>query len=245
MIEAKSLLGAVVLPSYNETHSISKLILDLDLSLPPHWHMVVVDDSPNDETYEYVLKAFDKASRDASNLHILRNEGKSGRGAAVQRGMSFCINYLKPDFIVEMDSDGSHTVESVMRLVHAPKTQEFVIGSRYVKGSRIDGWPLLRRVFSILTNKVLRLAFRSQLSDWTNGLRRYSTNASLIQLDHKFINKGFICLSEQVLLLGKQGIDPIEVPIHFVDRTHGASTITHMEILQSVRGILGLYRHWR
>lgn len=245
MIEAKPLFGVVVLPSYNESQSISKLILELDLSLPPNWHMVVVDDSPNNETYETVLKAFSKTLRDASNLHILRNEGKSGRGAAVQRGMSFCINKLKPDFIVEMDSDGSHTVDSVMKLVDAPISQELVIGSRYVKGSRIDGWPLLRRVFSRLTNKVLRLAFKSQLSDWTNGLRRYSTNASLIQLDHKFINKGFICLSEQILLLRKHGIQPIEVPIVFVDRTHGASTITHMEILQSVRGILGLYLRWR
>jgi dolichol-phosphate mannosyltransferase len=245
LAELESSRGAVVLPSYNETESISKLILELDSSLPPQWEMVVVDDSPTNETQRNVLEAFQSANRDPSKLHILRNEGKSGRGAAVQRGIGFCMSNLNPEFIIEMDSDGSHTVDSVMRLVSAPKTHEFVIGSRYLKDSKILGWPLLRRVFSILTNMMLRRVFRAQLSDWTNGLRRYSVKASLIQLDHQFTNKGFICLSEQALLLREHEINPFEVPIVFIDRTHGVSTITHMEIWQSVKGIFGLYRQWR
>jgi dolichol-phosphate mannosyltransferase len=132
-----------------------------------------------------------------------------------------------------------------MRLVNTSKAHDFVIGSRYLESSEIVGWPIGRRIFSILTNRVLKCIFKSQLSDWTNGLRRYSAQASIIQLEHEFVNKGFICLSEQILILRKKGIEPFEVPIVFVDRTHGMSTITHMEILESVRGIFGLYQKWR
>ena len=245
MIEIDLTTGAVVLPSYNETQSISKLLLELDIALPFHWNIVVVDDSPTNETQRIVLEAFGKALRHPSKLHLMRNNNKSGRGAAVQRGIGFCISNLSPEFIIEMDSDGSHTIDSVMGLVNTSKSHDFVIGSRYLESSEIVGWPIGRRIFSILTNRVLKCIFKSQLSDWTNGLRRYSAQASIIQLEHKFVNKGFICLSEQILILRKKGIEPFEVPIVFVDRTHGMSTITHMEILQSVRGIFGLYQKWR
>lgn len=233
--------GVLVLPAYKETESISKLLAELDLNVPLDWHFVVVDDSPTDETAEFVHLVFGTLKREASRLHILRNPQKSGRGAAIQRGFVFATNSIKPDFLIEMDSDGSHTVEAVLRVLQAPQDEHFVIGSRYIPESSIIGWPLTRRIFSRFINYVLKYIFRSELNDWTNGLRRYSTKAVAIQLEHEFANKGFISLSEQTLLLMDHGILPVEVPITFIERVHGSSTVTYRELLDSIQGIVGLY----
>jgi dolichol-phosphate mannosyltransferase len=233
--------GALVLPAYKETESISKLLIELDSTIPLDWHFVVVDDSPTDETADCVHLVFGTLKRDASNLHILRNSRKSGRGAAIQRGFVFATNAIKPDFLIEMDSDGSHTAEGVLRVLEAPKEEHFVIGSRYLPKSSIIGWSLTRRIFSRLINYVLKYIFRSELNDWTNGLRRYSAKAVAIQLEHEFVNRGFISLSEQTLLLKDHEILPVEVPITFIERVHGSSTVTYRELLDSIKGIFGIY----
>lgn len=233
--------GVLVLPAYKETESISKLLNDLDSKIPLDWHFIVVDDSPTDETAECVHLIYGTLKREASKLHILRNSRKSGRGAAIQRGFVFATNSIKPDFLIEMDSDGSHTIEAVLRVLEAPKDEHFVIGSRYLPGSSIIGWPLTRRIFSRYINHALKYIFRSELNDWTNGLRRYSAKAVAIQLEHDFTTRGFISLSEQTLLLKDHGILPIEVPITFIERVHGSSTVTYRELLDSIKGIVGIY----
>jgi len=233
--------GVLVLPAYKETESISRLLDELDSNIPLNWHFVVVDDSPTNETAECVQLVFSTLKREASNLHILRNSRKSGRGAAIQQGFIFSANSIKPDFLIEMDSDGSHTVEAVLRVLAAPKEEDFVIGSRYLPQSSIIGWSLTRRIFSRIINHILKLIFRSALNDWTNGLRRYSAKAVAIQIEHEFVNRGFISLSEQTLLLKDHGILPIEVPITFIERVHGSSTVTYKELLDSIKGIVGLY----
>lgn len=235
------LIGVLVLPAFKETVSIYNLLHELDLRIPPQWHLIVVDDTPSNETENFVTKAFSELKREKSNLHLLRNPQKSGRGAAVQQAFTFAVTHIDFEFIIEMDSDGSHTIESVLGLVDAPKDRQFVIGSRYLPESKIIGWPLSRRVFSLLTNFLLKSIFRIGVNDWTNGLRRYSAKAVEIQCNYNFQNKGFICLTEQILVLNDQGISSFEIPIAFVDRMHGASTVTHMEILKSLKGIFGLY----
>jgi dolichol-phosphate mannosyltransferase len=235
--------GAVVLPTFKETSSVYNLLIEIDLKIPENWHIIIVDDSPTDETEVHVLKAFNELKRKETTLHFLKNPKKSGRGAAVQQGFEFAVTHLDPEFVVEMDSDGSHTTESLLALLSAPYHQEFVIGSRYLPESQIVGWPLTRRIFSRLTNYILKSIFHIEINDWTNGLRRYSIETIDIQRGHKFQNKGFICLSEQILLLNHHDIVPFEVPITFIDRTHGMSSVTHMEIFQSLLGVLKLYIH--
>ena len=152
------------------------------------------------------------------------------------------VSWRSPlNFLIEMDSDGSHTIEAVMRVIEAPTDEHFVIGSRYLPGSSIIGWPLTRRIFSRYLNHALKYIFRSELNDWTNGLRRYSAKAVAIQLEHDFTNRGFISLSEQTLLLKDHGILPVEVPITFIERVHGSSTVTYTELLDSIKGIVGIY----
>jgi hypothetical protein len=78
------------------------------------------------------------------------------------------------------------------------------------------------------------------MKDVTNGLRRYSINAVDLILGSEANSTGFIYLSEQALLISRSGLEIKEIPIVFIDRELGASTVTWREIVSSILGILKL-----
>jgi dolichol-phosphate mannosyltransferase len=171
---------------------------------------------------------------------------KSGRGSAVLRGLLLARNkFPKAMNFVECDADESHRVEDVLRVLKVGQKNDFVIGSRYLRDSQILGWPFSRRVFSRGLNIVIPKLLQLEIRDITNGLRSYSVKATDILLSHQFMNSGFIMLSEIALLLGDRRIVPYELPSIFVNRRLGNSTVTKVEIVDSLTGLLNLFIKYR
>ena len=54
------------------------------------------------------------------------------------------------------------------------------------------------------------------------------------------INKGFTYLSEQAFVIHSSQLKLAEIPITFVERVAGRSTVTWREVLTSLRGVLSL-----
>jgi threonine aldolase len=102
------------------------------------------------------------------------------------------------------------------------------------------GWPASRRAFSWFLNKTIPRLTGVRLHDITNGLRRYSKNAAIEILSEVQVNKGFIYLSEQAIVISKARMVISEEPIIFQDRTLGTSTVTWREIVNSLYGIIKL-----
>ena len=84
------------------------------------------------------------------------------------------------------------------------------------------------------------MILRMEINDVTNGLRRYSISATNIILEKESRNAGFTYLSEQALVVTRAKLRVLEIPIHFIDRIHGESTVTYREITQSIKGIFKL-----
>ena len=66
--------GAIVLPTYNETESICKLLIELDSNIPLNWYLIIVDDSPTTRTEDLVKEVFAKARRDRDRFHSNRDQ---------------------------------------------------------------------------------------------------------------------------------------------------------------------------
>jgi dolichol-phosphate mannosyltransferase len=233
---------AFILPTYRETQSVYELICQLDSVISPLSYIVIIDDSEDSETASWVERAFARSNRSREALVILRNGSKSGRGAAVRRGLEWAHGNTSAEIFVEMDSDGSHSPEMVSRVVDSMGKNEFVIGSRYMKESRIIGWPMTRRVFSFAINYALRRIFKIEVRDWTNGLRGYSRAATKCLISRESITSGFIFLSEQLIVLTGNGFSAHEIPIIFYNRTIGESTVTWRELRDSILGIWQIRR---
>lgn len=236
-----SIQQVIVIPSYNETQALPLFINQLAAGLGPSDAVMVMDDSNWEVAKELETLCKDAVSGFKANFFFFNHDGKSGRGSAIRRGFKKSVE-LFPDlrFVLECDADGSHRAIDVLNVKNSDSPSDLLIGSRYLAGSKIIGWPLSRRVFSFILNALIPKFLGIEVKDITNGLRRYSLPAVAVLLAEDQSNKGFIYLSEQALLVRNADLTISEIPIEFIDRTLGSSTVTWREILDSMRGIISL-----
>lgn len=231
----------IAIPSYNEYASLPLLIQGLAPALSEKEAVLILDDSLY-EVFAATKQAVVAAFKDSNGVLIFSHyEGKSGRGSAVRRGMRLSFErYPNLVHFIECDADGSHRVEDIIKVKNSQSTCDLLIGSRYLNGSEIKGWPLQRKIFSKILNVVIPFVLRIPVKDITNGLRRYSPKAIKQILLFEPINKGFIYLSEQALIAQSKKLTICETPIIFTNRAAGRSTITWNEVLVSIKGIMYL-----
>ncbi len=228
----------IVLPTYNEKDNIYALIECLQREfkkLPHDMSILVVDDDSPDGTAHVVAEI----QRLYANVFLLTGK-KKGLGAAYIRGMTYALNTLEADALIQMDADFSHKCEDVARLIQALEDgADLVIGSRYVQGGKIpDNWGLIRVMNSRWGNRAARyIAALHNVRDCTAGFRIY--RASLLK---KFaltdVNvQGY---AFQVALLNKavkNGAIIKEIPVEFVDRTMGESKLGLKDILEFILNV--------
>jgi dolichol-phosphate mannosyltransferase len=234
-------LNVIIIPSYNETLALPELLRGLSSGLSLQDAVIVMDDSSEEISKQVEHNCLEAIKN--SNFEFKFNESglKSGRGAAVRRGMALALSeFPNVETILECDADGSHRPEDILGIKNSSSKADLLVGSRYLKSSRILGWPLTRRLFSWFLNRSIPRLTRIELKDITNGLRRYSKEATEVILSKDQVNTGFIYLSEQALLISRAGMAISEESIIFVDRTLGKSTVTRREISDSLYGIFKL-----
>ena len=75
-----------------------------------------------------------------SEVEVLHRAGKDGLGKAYLAGFEYALA-RGAELVVVMDADFSHDPEHLPALVEAAADSDLVLGSRYVPGGKIVGWP--------------------------------------------------------------------------------------------------------
>jgi len=221
----------IIIPTYNEQDNISQLIETLDGSYSDS-DILVVDDGA-DETANLVKQA----QAHKSNLFLLKRIGKGGRGTAVLAGLKYGLE-KDYDFLVEMDADFSHDPKDLSALLKLAQPNSVVIGSRYVRGSKIIGWPLRRRIFSRFANFYAGLILGIGIKDYTDGYRVYGREA-VKKIDFSQIkSSGYIVLSEIAYQLFLKGVKFYEWPIIFINRREGTSNFSFKEVKEALGSVM-------
>jgi len=222
----------IILPSYNEELNIGNMLENLRKEFS-NFFILVIDDSSNDLT----KKEFEKYKND--NCEIISRNKKLGRGSAIRLVFEYAI---KNDYsiIIEMDSDLSHDPKDLHNMINKFKNEDFdiIIGSRYLKESKIINWGIKRIIFSKLGNFLARFLFKYSIKDYTNGFRVYKNKVIKKVIQSKQINFGFIYLTEILIIAIKNGFSISEVPITFVNRIKGKSSVNLKSIIESFLGVL-------
>ena len=120
-----------------------------------------------------------------------------------------------------------------------------MIGSRYVAGGAIEGWPLKRHLMSRGVNAYARWLLGLPAKDCSGAFRCYRT-ALLAQVDFDAIRSRGYSFQEEILWqLKRLGATFGETPITFADRQHGTSKINSHEAWAALGIILTLgARNW-
>ena len=104
-----------------------------------------------------------------------------------------------------------------------------VIGSRYVKGGEISGWPFTRKVISKTANFIARNSLGLKLHDCTSGFRCYST-IFLREAVNSLHSHTYEIQIETVRQATLKKFAIKESPIVFVNRKRGKSKLSLTEI---------------
>ncbi|MBI84560.1 MAG: glycosyl transferase [Planctomycetaceae bacterium] len=231
----------ISLATYNEIENIPDLVNDIQVVLPKA-DVLVVDDNSPDGTGKWVAER----SKCDHRLHGLHRGSKQGLGTAILAGMRFAAE-KDYDYFVSMDADYSHHPQFLPALVAGMEQQrrlacDVMIGSRYVSGGGIHGWPWTRRIMSRAVNLYARWLLRLSAGDCSGGFRCYRIS-SLRRIDPSTVRSAGYAFQEEFLwCLKKSGAEIAETPICFADRTRGQSKIDFHEAWSAlwVIGRLGL-----
>ncbi|MEY2841864.1 MAG: hypothetical protein RLY74_1005 [Actinomycetota bacterium] len=216
----------VILPTYNEVESISKIIERI-LKHIRNVDLLIVDGASNDGTYDVVSKIAVSKTR----VNLISEGSKRGLGKAYLAGFAWGLaqSYSR---IVAMDADLSHRVRDLSRLLEVEA--DLVIGSRWVNGGGIENWSKFRELLSRFANKYVQIMLRLDVADATSGFRVYSTNL-LRRMDFQSIkSEGYTFQIEMVRAARKIGAEIIEVPIIFREREFGKSKISRAIVFEAM-----------
>ena len=211
----------VVIPTFNESESITALLARLDrardsLSDKYHIEILIVDDSSADKTAEIAR------SLNLKNLLVLSQVSKSGLGQAYIAGFKQGLigNY---QYFVEMDADLSHQPEQLSDLLAVASEKDLVIGTRWMSGGKVVNWPIGRRILSKFGTKYAAFVLNLPYRDLTSGYRVLSRQLLMkIDLD-QIQTRGYGFQIEIALKAIQSGFKIKEVPITFVERENGRS----------------------
>jgi dolichol-phosphate mannosyltransferase len=218
----------VVLPTYNESENIDRVLRRVRQSLAAAAVLVVDDGSP-DGTADIA----ERVGKELGNIEVLRRHEKSGLGSAYRAGFRWGLDH-QFDVCIEMDADLSHEPEALPDLVGALGSGcELAVGSRYVPGGVIPNWAWHRRLLSRGGNVYASGLLGLGVADSTSGFRAYAASVlRRIDLDHIRAD-GYGFQIEMTYQAKRAGATIVEVPIRFVDRVDGQSKMSTVIVVEA------------
>jgi dolichol-phosphate mannosyltransferase len=162
-------LFSVVIPARNEEGSVGTTVEHVHAALTarsiPH-ELIVVNDGSTDGTQALL----EKLTQTIPNLRPLINTGENGFGRAI----IFGLDAIRGDAVCIMMADESDSPDDLVRywdLLCAGN--ECVFGSRFIKGSEVFDYPVLKRVLNRLMNHFIKTIFGISLNDTSNAFKAY------------------------------------------------------------------------
>jgi len=248
---SKIVTFSVVIPTYNESENILRLITEIEKNLPTSQftEIIIVDDNSPDGTGKLVENYIDKqetnAKKDSSansnsnncRVKIVNRTVKNGLIPAIVDG----VKQSSGTNILIMDADFSHPPEVVPKIMHelALNPNSIVIGSRFIAGGKVVGWPQRRKILSKGASTLARLGLNvKRVKDPMSGF--FALPRELLQ-NISFDTKGYKILLE--ILVKNKEIPIKEIPYTFTDRQSGKSKMNYNVIANYAEAIWQLYQH--
>lgn len=196
----------LLIPAFNEEKSLKSTVENLKLKCS-NIDFLIINDGSKDETVQ--------VCRD-NHYPFLDLPTNLGLAGALQAGMKYAYRH-NYDCAIQFDADGQHLPEYVMSLIEAIKTNDIVIGSRFIdqkkpRSLRMFGNNLISYAIKITTGKTIK--------DPTSGMRAF--NKRMI----KYLALGLNYGPEPdtvSFLIKRANAKVVEVPVKMAERVAGES----------------------
>jgi glycosyltransferase involved in cell wall biosynthesis len=148
-------MNAAVIPAYNEEKTIREVANRTKKFVD---HVVVVDDSSTDGTFDEAKKA---------GVEVIRHEKNRGKAQALKTGFT---SIGESDLVITMDGDLQHLPEEIPFLLNCiEEGSDLCIGSRFLSDSNC--MPLLNRISNKIASTLLSILAGQRITDPQSGFR--------------------------------------------------------------------------
>ncbi|NHI82939.1 MAG: polyprenol monophosphomannose synthase [Candidatus Thorarchaeota archaeon] len=207
-------MRTIIIPTVNEAANVGRLIpLIFRYIGEDNTSVLVVDDNSTDGTIDVVERLSEQY-----DVHLLERGHKLGISSAVQQG---AVRANKGHVAV-MDADFSHHPKYLPLLFEKlDEGYDVVIGSRYILGGGVKGWPAYRVVMSKGATAIAKALFRMPVKDPMSGFVAVRSSDILIE---SIKNPGSKFVLE--VIIGNCSLRYAEIPINFENRRRGESKMS-------------------
>lgn len=222
---------AVLIPCYNESKTIAKVVADYRAALPEA-EIYVYDNNSTDHT--------DDIARQAGA--IVRYEYRQGKGNVIRT----MFREIEADCYLMIDGDDTYPAENAREMVQLvlDKKVDMVVGDRLSATYFTEN----KRPFHNLGNRMVRglvnTLFKGDIRDIMTGYRAFS-----YQFVKSFpvLSKGFEIETEMTIHALDKNLSVQSVPVEYRDRPQGSVSKlnTYSDGFKVLRTILRLFKEYR
>lgn len=215
---------SVVIPAHNEEDCIRQSICDVVTELKNEnieHEIIVVNDNSSDDTG----KIIEELAKTYSTVRLVNRKGYCGFGRAVKDGLSNITGDAVGIFMGDLSDDPKDVIKCFREI---EKGYDCVFGSRFIKGSVVKDYPLIKLLINRIANNFIRILFFIKANDITNAFKFYRTD--VIKAVEPFQALHFNITVEIPLKAIARGFSFIQIPINWYGRKSGVSKlgIRHM-----------------
>jgi dolichol-phosphate mannosyltransferase len=220
----KQMKLSVIIPAQNEVASIQSTVEEIVAALERDsipYEVIVIDDASSDGTAAAVEQL------EGTNPHVrcYRSHSPRGFGFAVREG----FDRFEGDAVAIVMADGSDDPADLVRYYRLlEEGYDCAFGSRFMRGSRVEGYPRLKLALNRIANVGVRLLFRHGYNDTTNAFKAY--RREVIENCKPLLSNHFNLTVELPLKAIVRGHTFGVVPISWRNRTSGTSKLKIQEM---------------
>ena len=222
---------AVLIPCYNESKTIEKVVKDYKNALPEA-DIYVYDNNSTDGTDEIARKAG----------AIVRYERKQGKGNVI-RSM---FREIEADCYLMIDGDDTYPAESAREMCNYVLNDnvDMVIGDRLSSTYFTEN----KRAFHNFGNRIVRWSintiFRSKINDIMTGYRAFSYQFAK---SYPVLSKGFEIETEMIIHAIDKNFTLKEIPVQYRDRPAGSVSKlnTYKDGVKVIKTIATLFKEYK
>jgi dolichol-phosphate mannosyltransferase len=163
---------SVVIPAYNEEKTIADCIRGLQACLRDKheipYEIIIANDNSKDDT-EGIVRA--EMATDPA-IRIVNRTPPGGFGRAIRSGLELVMGDIVVVYMADL-SDSPDDVVAYYRKIR--EGYDCVFGSRFIKGSEVNNYPIVKLICNRIVNRCIQFMFWTRFNDLTNAFKAYRT----------------------------------------------------------------------
>ena len=222
---------AVLIPCYNESKTIKKVVEDFKSALPEAT-IYVYDNNSKDET--------DKIAKEAGA--IVRYERKQGKGNVIRT----MFREIDAECYIMTDGDDTYPAEYAREMCNAvlERNVDMVIGDRLSSTYFTENKRPFHNTGNVLVRKLINMIYKSDIRDVMTGYRAFSYE---FVKTFPILSKGFEIETEMTIHTLDKNMGVENIIIEYRDRPDGSESKlnTYSDGFKVIKTIVKLYKNYK